>query len=94
MAAGTALNATGQRDLDRLGGVIHRMLVTAALALVGVTAISALPPLNGFVSEWLLFQSVLQSPRLPQPGLQFLVPAAGGLLALTAALASAAFVRF
>ncbi len=94
MVAGAVLNATGRRDLDALGGLIGRMPVTAFLALVGVMAISALPPLNGFVSEWLLFQSVLQSPQLPQPGLQFLVPAAGGILALTAALAAAAFVRF
>jgi len=94
MVAGAVLNATGRRDLDALGGLIHRMPVTAALALVGVTAISALPPLNGFVSEWLMFQSVLQSPQLAQPGLQFLVPAAGGVLALTAALAATAFVRF
>jgi formate hydrogenlyase subunit 3/multisubunit Na+/H+ antiporter MnhD subunit len=94
MVAGAVLNATGRRDLDGLGGLIHRMPKTAFLALVGVTAIAALPPLNGFVSEWLLFQAVLQSPSLPQPGLQFLVPAAGGLLALAAALAAAAFVRF
>lgn len=94
MVAGAVLNATGDRRLDRLGGLIHRMPQTAVLALVGVTAISALPPLNGFVSEWLLFQAVLQSPNLPQPGLQFLVPAAGGLLALAAALAAACFVRF
>ncbi|OIP86541.1 MAG: hydrogenase 4 subunit B [Rhodobacterales bacterium CG2_30_65_12] len=94
MVAGAVLNATGRRDLDGLGGLIHRMPKTAVLALVGVTAISALPPLNGFVSEWLLFQAVLQSPKLSQPGLQFLVPAAGGLLALAAALAAAAFVRF
>ena len=94
MVAGAVLNATGHRDLDRLGGLIHRMPKTAVLALVGVTAISALPPLNGFVSEWLVFQAVLQSPNLPQPGLQFLVPAAGGLLALAAALAAACFVRF
>ncbi len=94
MVAGAVLNATGRRDLDALGGLIHRMPVTALVALVGVTAISALPPLNGFVSEWLLFQAVLQSPQLPQPGLQFLVPAAGGLLALAAALAAACFVRF
>ena len=70
------------------------MQALAALALIGVTAIAALPPLNGFVSEWLLFQAVLQSPNLAQPGLQFLVPAAGGLLALAAALAAACFVRF
>ena len=94
MVAGAVLTETGERNLDRLGGLIHRMPMTAVLALVGVTAISALPPLNGFVSEWLLFQAVLQSPNLPQPGLQFLVPAAGGLLALAAALAAACFVRF
>jgi formate hydrogenlyase subunit 3/multisubunit Na+/H+ antiporter MnhD subunit len=94
MAAGAVLSATGRRDLDALGGLIHLMPVTAFLALVGVTAISALPPLNGFVSEWLVFQAVLQSPELRQPALQFLVPAAGGLLALAAALAAACFVRF
>ncbi len=94
MVAGAVLSATGRRDLDALGGLIHRMPITAVVALVGVIAISALPPLNGFVSEWLLFQAVLQSPQLPQPGLQFLVPAAGGLLALAAALAAACFVRF
>lgn len=94
MVAGAVLNATGQRRLDALGGLIHKMPRTAVLALIGAIAISALPPLNGFVSEWLLFQSVLQSPALPQQGLQFLVPAAGGMLALTAALAAAAFVRF
>ncbi|WP_296761460.1 hydrogenase 4 subunit B [Sediminimonas sp.] len=94
MVAGAVLNATGRHDLDGLGGLIHRMPKTAFLALVGVTAISALPPLNGFVSEWLLFQAILQSPQLSQPGLQFLVPAVGGLLALAAALAAACFVRF
>ena len=94
MGAGAVLTATGERDLDGLGGLIHRMPATAFLVLVGATAISALPPLNGFVSEWLLFQAVLLSPELPQSALQLLVPAAGGLLALSAALAAACFVRF
>lgn len=94
MAAGAVLSATGRRQLDALGGLIGRMPVTAFLALVGVTAISALPPLNGFASEWLLFQGILQSPELPQPALQLLLPSAGGLLALSAALAAACFVRF
>jgi len=94
MSAGAVLTATGRRDLDGLGGLIHRMPVTSFLTLIGVIAISALPPLNGFASEWLLFQSVLLSPDLPQMGLQIIVPAAGGLLALTAALAAAAFVRY
>jgi hypothetical protein len=56
-------------------------------------AISALPPLNGFVSEWLTFQAILLSPQLPHWGLKFTVPAAGALLALSAALAAACFVR-
>jgi len=93
MGAGAVLTATGRRDLDGLGGLIHRMPVTSFLMLFGVTAIAALPPLNGFVSEWLVFQAVLQSPRLPQAVLQLVVPAAGGLLALAAALVAACFVR-
>ncbi|MEQ8817430.1 MAG: hydrogenase 4 subunit B [Thalassobaculum sp.] len=91
--AGAVLSATGERDLERLGGLIHRMPATSALFLVGCVAISALPPLNGFVSEWLAFQAVLQSPELPQWGLRIMVPAIGGLLALAAALAGACFVR-
>jgi formate hydrogenlyase subunit 3/multisubunit Na+/H+ antiporter MnhD subunit len=93
MGAGSVLNATGTRDLDRLGGLIHRMPVTSFVVLIGAVAISALPPLNGFASEWLLFQAVLMSPAIPQDALQLMIPAAGGLLALAAALAAAAFVR-
>jgi len=91
--AGAVLTATGERNLDRLGGLIHRMPVTSLLFLAGSMAISALPPLNGFVSEWLTFQAILQSPDLPQWALKVMVPAAGGLLALAAALAGAAFVK-
>ena len=91
--AGAVLSATGERDMDRLGGLIHRMPVTSVVFLVGCIAISALPPLNGFVSEWLIFQAVLQSPELPQWGLKILVPAVGALLALAAALAAACFVQ-
>ncbi len=91
--AGAVLGATGERDLERLGGLIHTMPVTAFLFLVASVAICALPPLNGFVSEWLTFQAVLISPQLPQWGLRFLVPAIGALLALAAALAAACFVK-
>ncbi len=91
--AGAVLTATGERDMDRLGGLIHRMPYTSFAFLVGCVAISALPPLNGFVSEWLTFQAILQSPQLPQWGLKILVPAVGALLALAAALAAACFVR-
>jgi hydrogenase-4 component B len=91
--AGSVLNATGERDMERLGGLIHRMPQTAFVFLVGCVAISALPPLNGFVSEWLTFQAILLSPQLPSWGLKFLVPAVGALLALSAALAAACFVK-
>jgi formate hydrogenlyase subunit 3/multisubunit Na+/H+ antiporter MnhD subunit len=91
--AGAVLNATGERDMERLGGLIHRMPQTAFVFLLGCTAISALPPLNGFVSEWLTFQAILLSPQLPSWGLKLIVPAVGALLALSAALAAACFVR-
>jgi formate hydrogenlyase subunit 3/multisubunit Na+/H+ antiporter MnhD subunit len=91
--AGAVLNATGERDMEHLGGLIHRMPQTAFVFLVGCVAISALPPLNGFVSEWLTFQAILLSPQLPPWGLKLLVPAAGALLALSAALAAACFVK-
>ena len=91
--AGSVLGATGERDMERLGGLIHRMPRTAFVFLVGCVAIAALPPLNGFVSEWLTFQAILLSPALPQWGLKFTVPAAGALLALSAALVAACFVK-
>jgi formate hydrogenlyase subunit 3/multisubunit Na+/H+ antiporter MnhD subunit len=93
LGAGAVLHSTGHRDLDRLGGLIRTMPRTAAFFLVGALAISALPPLNGFVSEWLLFQSVLAGANLPQASLHFASPAIGALLALAAALAAACFVR-
>ena len=91
--SGAVLTATGERDMERLGGLIHRMPQTAFVFLVGCVAISSLPPLNGFVSEWLTFQAILLSPELPSWGLKFLVPAVGALLAMSAALAAACFVK-
>src|SRR6195256_3125296 len=91
--AGAVLTSTGERDMEKLGGLIHRMPATSFAVLVGCVAISALPPFNGFVSEWLTFQAILLSPQLPQWGLKFLVPAVGALLALSAALAAACFVK-
>jgi formate hydrogenlyase subunit 3/multisubunit Na+/H+ antiporter MnhD subunit len=91
--AGAVLNATGERNMEHLGGLIHRMPRTAVAFLIGCAAISALPPLNGFVSEWLTFQAILLSPQTPQWGLRFLIPAVGALLALSAALAAACFVK-
>lgn len=93
LGAGAVLHATGERDIERLGGLIHRMPQTAFVFLCGCAAISALPPLNGFVSEWLTFQAILVSPQLPQLGLKFMVPAVGALLAFAAALTAACFVK-
>jgi len=93
LGAGAVQHATGERDIDHLGGLIHRMPVTSFLFLAGSAAISALPPLNGFVSEWLTFQSILVSPQLGQASLKFLIPVVGVMLALAAALAAACFVK-
>ncbi len=93
LGAGAVLTSTGERDMEHLGGLIHPMPLTAFAFLVGCVAISALPPLNGFVSEWLTFQAILLSPQLPSWALKFLVPAVGALLALSAALAAACFVK-
>ena len=91
--AGAVQVATGTRDMEHLGGLIHKMPATAFAFLVGCVAISALPPLNGFVSEWLIFQAILLSPELPAWGLKISIPAVGALLALSAALAAACFVK-
>ncbi|HVJ34825.1 MAG TPA: hydrogenase 4 subunit B [Terriglobia bacterium] len=91
--AGAVLTSTGLRDIEQLGGLIHRMPATSFTFLVGAAAISALPPLNGFVSEWLTFQAVLLSPQIPQWGLKLIIPAVGALLALAAALAGGCFIR-
>jgi hydrogenase-4 component B len=91
--AGAVQNATGERNIERLGGLIHAMPRTAFVFLGACLAISALPPLNGFVSEWLMFQAILLSPSLSPWVLKLLVPAVGAALALSAALCAGCFVR-
>ncbi len=91
--SGAVLTATGERDMEKLGGLIQGMPLTAFTFLVGCMAISALPPLNGFVSEWLIFQAILLSPDVPSWGIKLIVPAVGAMLALSAALAAACFVK-
>lgn len=91
--AGNLALATGARDIARLGGLIQRMPRTALAFLGASLTIAALPPFGGFVSEWLVFQSILLSPHLDRMGLKLLVPAIGVLLALAAALAAACFLR-
>jgi formate hydrogenlyase subunit 3/multisubunit Na+/H+ antiporter MnhD subunit len=93
MGAGAVLHAAKERNMEEMGGLIHRMPWTAALFLIGCISISALPPFNGFVSEWLTFQAFLLSPALPIPMLRLLIPLGAALLALTGALAAACFVK-
>jgi hydrogenase-4 component B len=94
LATGSVLHATRERSLGKLGGLIHRMPWVAWLALVGALAIAGLPPLNGFVSEWLLLQAFLFTPSLPQSFVNMLVPLAAAALVLAAALAAYVMVKF
>ncbi len=93
LGAGAVISATGERDINRLGGLLNRMPVTGACFLAGACAISALPPLNGFVSEWLVFQSLFHAPSLSHWAMRFGVPVVGVDLALAAAFAAVCFVR-
>ncbi|HWD15202.1 MAG TPA: hydrogenase 4 subunit B, partial [Casimicrobiaceae bacterium] len=94
LATGSVLHSTRERSLGRLGGLIHRMPWVAWLALVGTLAIAGLPPLNGFVSEWLLLQAFLFTPSLPQTFVNMLVPLAAAALVLAVALAAYVMVKF
>jgi len=93
LGAGSILHSTGLRNLNDMGGLIHSMPKTAFYFLVGALAISALPPLNGFVSEWLTFQTALQSPILGNGVVRSLVPLAAAALALAGALTAMCFVK-
>jgi hydrogenase-4 component B len=91
--AGTVDDRAGTRDLNKLGGLIHAMPWTAGAFLVGTLAISALPPFNGFVSEWLTLQTMLRSAELPSTLVKLVFALCGAGLALTAALAVTCFVK-
>ncbi|HEY7649929.1 MAG TPA: proton-conducting transporter membrane subunit, partial [Methylomirabilota bacterium] len=93
LAAGGVVMATGTRQIESLGGLAKRMPWTAVFFLVGAAALSGLPPLNGFVSEWLLFQTLLQGFQVTPTLSRLIYPMAGALLALTSALAAACFVK-
>jgi hydrogenase-4 component B len=94
LGTGAVLHATGERNLGHLGGLIHRMPWVAWLTLVGALAIAGLPPLNGFVSEWLLLQAFLFAHEVPQQFVNMLLPMGAALLALAAALSAYVMVKF
>lgn len=93
LGAGGVVMSTGTRKLEEFGGLIRRMPWTGGFFLIGAMAIAGLPPLNGFISEWQIFQALLLG-FTATPGLVRLnFPLGGALLALTSALAAACFVR-
>ena len=94
LGTGSVLHATGQRNMACLGGLMRFMPWTAWLVLIGALAIAGLPPLNGFVSEWLLLQAFLLSPGLTQPYLHMVIPVAAAAVVLAAALAAYVMVKF
>src|SRR5207249_5310873 len=93
LGAGAVLHSTHTRNMEEMGGLAKRMPQTALFFLIGAVAISALPPLNGFVSEWLTYQALLQGFGSTQSPMRLIFPLSGAMLALTGALAAACFVK-
>jgi len=93
LGAGAIVHTTGQKDMEHMGGLMRRMPWTGLFFLIGCISISALPPFNGFISEWLTFQTALQAWVLENGVLRSLIPIAAAMLALTGALAAACFVK-
>jgi hydrogenase-4 component B len=93
LGAGSVLQGAGTRNMEEMGGLIRRMPRTALYFLIGAIAISGLPPLNGFVSEWLTYQGLLAGFGATPTLTRIAFPIAGAMLALTAALAAACFVK-
>jgi len=93
LGAGAILHNTHEQSLENMGGLIHRMPKLSGIFLIGCLSISALPPFNGFVSEWLIFQTALQTGNLDSGVIRSLIPTASAVLALTSALAAGCFVN-
>lgn len=93
LGAGSVVTATGTRNLDRLGGLVHRMRVTSIAFALGGLALAGLPPLNGFVSEWLLLQGLVHGVSTGPVVTSMATPLAAAAVALTGGLAAATFVR-
>jgi len=93
LGAGSVLNATHTKDMEELGGLIKKMPYTGLFFLIGSISICALPPFNGFVSEWLIYQSLLLGFKIPSVTAKIISPLGGAALALTGALAAACFVK-
>lgn len=93
MGAGSVLHQTDTKNMEKYGGLIKTMPITAVTFLIAAISISALPPSNGFLSEWMIFQSLLSSSHISIMTLKLTVPFAIFALALTGGLAIACFVK-
>lgn len=93
LCAGSVIGRTQERNMEELGGLARRMPWTAWLFLLGSVAISALPPLNGFVSEWMTFQSLVLGGAKLRGAEGLLAGVAASILALTGGLAATCFVK-
>ena len=93
LSAGSVLHSIHVKDMEKMGGLIKLMPYTGLFFLIGSVSICALPPFNGFVSEWLTYQSLLLGFRIPSITAKIISPLGGAVLALTGALASACFVK-
>jgi hydrogenase-4 component B len=91
--AGSVEVAAASSDMDGLGGLLRRMPMTGLLFLVGIVAIASLPPLNGFVSEWLTLETMLRAAVLSSTVAKVAFALSGAVLALTAGLAVTCFVK-
>ena len=93
LCAGAVVHAAHTRNMEEMGGLIKRMPQTAVFCLIGSVAIAALPPVNGFISEWLTFQSLLLSFQISASGINLVFALAVAALALTSGLAAACFIK-
>ncbi len=93
MSTGAIVHGAGTRDMERMGGLLRRLPRTGGLLVLAAAALSALPPLNGFVSEWLLYLGLAEGGRGAPPGLALLAYLALAVLALVGALAAIVFTR-
>ncbi|BCA56002.1 Formate hydrogenlyase, membrane subunit HyfB [Nitrospira sp. KM1] len=91
--AGSLLYATHTRNMEEYGGLLRRMPWTGACFLIGAVSIAALPPTNGFISEWLVFQSLFLSYEIPSLFMKLMLPIAAAMLALTGVLALTCFAK-
>jgi len=93
LTAGSVVNSTKTKNIESMGGLVKTMPVTAMLFLIGAVSISALPPFNGFVSEFMIFQSFFSGNLIANHFMQILLVACVSILAITSALAATCFVK-